>query len=53
MEESPGSPVVKNLPCSAQDTNSLPGWGTKVSHAAEQLTRVPQLSPDAGKNKKK
>ena len=41
--ELPCGPVVKNLPCSAQDTGSVPDWGTKIPHAAEQLTQVPQL----------
>ena len=31
----PGDPVVKNLPCNARDTVSIPGWGTKIPHAAE------------------
>ena len=53
MGDFPGGPVAKNLPCSAEDTSLIPGWGTRVLHAAEQLTQVPQLSPDAGKNKKK
>ena len=33
----PGHPVVKNLPCSAGDTSSIPGWGTEIPHALEQL----------------
>ena len=37
----PGSPVVKNPPCNAGDTDSIPGGGTKIPHAAEQLS--PQL----------
>ena len=31
----PGGPVVKILPCNAQDTGSVPGWGTKVPHVSE------------------
>ena len=34
----PGGPVVKNLPSNARDTGSIPGWGTKISHAAGQLS---------------
>ena len=34
----PGGPLVKNLPCNAEDTNSVPGWGTEIPHAAEQLS---------------
>ena len=30
----PGGPVVKNLPCKAGDMGSIPGWGTKIPHAA-------------------
>ena len=33
----PGGPVVKNLACSAGDAGSIPGWGTKIPHAVEQL----------------
>jgi len=33
----PGGPVVKNLPCDAEDLGSIPGWGTKTPHAMEQL----------------
>ena len=28
--------VVKNPPCNAGDESSIPGWGTKMFHAAEQ-----------------
>ena len=31
----PGSPVVKNLFCNAQDARSIPGRGTKIPHAAQ------------------
>ena len=34
----PGGPVVKNLPCNARNTNSIPGQGTKISHPGEQLS---------------
>ena len=30
--------VVKNLPCNAGDTGSIPGQGTKIPHAPEQLS---------------
>ena len=33
----PGGPVVENSPCSAGDTGLIPGQGTKIPHAAEQL----------------
>ena len=40
--------MVKNLPCNAGDVGSIPGRGTKIPHAAEQLspcavTTEPQL----------
>ena len=31
-------PVVKNLPCNAGDTCSIPGQGNKLPHALEQLS---------------
>ena len=34
----PGGPVVKNLPCNAVDTGLIPGRGTKIPHAMEQLS---------------
>ena len=34
----PGGPVVKNPPYNAGDTGSIPGQGTKIPHAAEQLS---------------
>ena len=33
----PGCPVVKNPPCNAGDTGLIPGQGSKIPHAAEQL----------------
>ena len=33
----PGGPVVKNPPSNAGDTGSIPGQGSKISHAAGQL----------------
>ena len=30
--------MVKNLPSSAGDTSSIPGQGTKIPHALEQLS---------------
>ena len=34
----PGGPVVKNPPCNAGDTGSIPGGGTKIPHAVGQLS---------------
>ena len=54
--DSPDSPVVKNPPCNAGALGSVPGWGTKIPQAAEQLNpcttehlHVPQLRPKAAK----
>ena len=38
MWDFPGSPVVKNLPANAGDTGLVPGPGTKILHAEEQLS---------------
>ena len=39
---------VKNLPSNARDMGSIPEWGTKILHAAEQAIHRPQLqSPRA------
>jgi len=37
-EEFAGGPVIKNLPSNAGDMGSIPGWGTKIQHAAGQLS---------------
>ena len=34
----PGGPVVKNPPSNSGDTGSIPSWGTKIPHAAGQLS---------------
>ena len=34
----PGGPVGKNLPSNAGDAGSIPGRGTKIPHAAGQLS---------------
>ena len=38
MGDFPGGPRVKNLPCSAGDVGSIPGQGTEILHAAEELS---------------
>ena len=38
LRDFPGGTVVKNPPCSARDSGSNPGLGTKIPHAAEQLS---------------
>ena len=39
----PGGPVVGDPLANAGDTGLIPGLGTKIPHAAEQLSHVPQL----------
>ena len=34
----PGGPVVQKLPSDAGGVGSIPGQGTKIPHAAEQLS---------------
>ena len=43
MRNSPGSSVVKNLPCHAGATDSIPGMRTKIPRARSNQTHVPQL----------
>ena len=38
LRDFPGGPVVKNPPYSAGDAGSIPGQGTKIPHAAGQLS---------------
>ena len=35
--------MVKNLPSKAGDAGLVPGWGTKIPHAEEQLS--PRATP--------
>ena len=37
FQDFPGIPVVKNLLANTGDTGSIPGLGTKISHAVRQL----------------
>ena len=38
-----GGPVFKNLPSNAGDVGLIPVWGTKISHAVEQLSQSAHL----------
>ena len=38
FEDFPGSPVVKHPTCNAGDVGSIPDQGTKIPHAAGQLS---------------
>ena len=37
-QDFPGGPAVKNPPSNAGDAGSIPGRGTKIPHATEQLS---------------
>ena len=32
--------MVKNPPCNAGESGSIPGWGTKIPHAEGQLSQT-------------
>ena len=34
----PGGPVVENAPCKTEDKDLIPGQGTKIPYASEQLS---------------
>ena len=69
MKDFPGGPVVKNRPSNAWDAGLIPGRGTQIPHAVEQLSlcaatgekpasrnkgsHTPQLRPDAAKYRNK
>ena len=40
--------MVGSPPCNAGDTDSSPGWGTKIPHAAEEATTEPSHSKAHG-----
>ena len=46
----PGTPVVKNLPPSAGDVGSIPGGGTKIPHAVEQVSPCAATTEPASLN---
>ena len=52
MGEFPGRPGVKNPPSNAGDTGSIPGQGTKIPHAEEELSLLTTTTELARLNKK-
>ena len=38
IRDLPSGPVVKNSPTKSEDTGLIPGAGTKIPHASEQLS---------------
>ena len=47
IQDFPGGPVVKNLPCNSEDTGSIPGQETKISGAAGQLRQYGETTEPA------
>ena len=43
-----GGSVVKNLPCNVGNTRSIPGLGTKIPFAAEQLCPCSAITKPQG-----
>ena len=48
----PCCPVVKNLPCNAGDSGMIPGQGTQVPRAAEQLSPHTTTRASVGRNER-
>ena len=44
MGDFSGGPVVKNPSSNAGDVGSIPGWGTKIPHAAGQLSPLATIT---------
>ena len=38
LRDFPGGAVLKNIPCNAGHVNFIPRFGTKISHATEQVS---------------
>ena len=46
LRDFPGGPMVKNLHCNAGDMDSVPGGGTMIPYAKEQLSlRAATIEP--------
>ena len=45
-----GGPEVENLPCNAGDMSSIPGQGTKIPDAVEQLSQCATTAEPARYN---
>ena len=46
----PWGPVVKNPPCNEGGAGSIPGRGTKIPHASEELSPCATSIEPAGHN---
>ena len=40
QQDFPGGPVVKNPSCNLGNASSIPGQGTRIPHAVEQLSQI-------------
>ena len=38
LEDFPGGPMIKSMPCSVGDVGLIPGWVNKIPCAVEQLS---------------
>ena len=45
MKDFPGGTVVKNSPANEEDTDLIPGPGTKISHACHGATKPEHHNP--------
>ena len=45
MQGLSGGPVVKSLPCNAEDIDSIPGWGRSHMPQSNQACEQQLLSP--------
>ena len=44
IQDFPGGPVVKNLPCNLEDTGSILGQETRIPGAAGQLSQYAETT---------
>ena len=44
----PAGPGVKHLPCTARGSGLIPGWGSEIPHASEQLSLYPVTTEPEG-----
>ena len=49
----PGGPVVKNLPFNAENSGSIPGWGTKIPPTSGATLHTATKTPCGRINKMK
>ena len=41
----PGTPMVKNPSCNAEDASSIPDWGTKIPYTGQMSPRSTTREP--------